>query len=190
MHRMAWINSPVHWTPCKRSGAQFLSGYVYGFLAEGRLRTGAFAEGLAAVEAGLALARRRWTAATHPSSGVSKGELLLALSAAPPTATRQPDRRDDHCHQGFGSARSRALPVACPGVVARHPGEVTRAASGDEPRPGMAGGRADRRGPRHAGGDCDWFNASLASADLVEAKALLGELAHRPRAGARRKAGK
>ena len=171
--------------------AQFFSGYVHGFLAEGRLRTAAFAEGLAAVEAGLALAETTLDRSYASELWRLKGELLLALSATP---RHRPQRGSPTGEMTIATRNSgwpeaeRCLLRALEMSRATQAKSLELRAATSLARAWQAHGRIDEA--RAALAEiCNWFNASLASADLVEARVLLGELAPSLPRRARRKAG-
>ena len=148
------------------TGARFFSAFAYAFLAEGRLRADAFADGLAAAEAGLAVAQATLDRAYEPELWRLKGELLLAVKAQGPGSDQRPGtlRTAERCFQ-------RALTLA----RASQAKSLELRAATSLARAWQARGRtAEAR--KLLGGICKWFGGRAGTADLVEARALLGEL--------------
>ncbi len=161
------------------TGTQCISAYLYASLAEGCLHAGATAEGLAAVQAGLALTATTLQCGYEPELWRLKGELLLASSAA---ARRRP-QRGKRTGKPTGDAADSDWPEAERCLLRAL--EMSRAAEARSlelraatslARAWQACGRIDDARVVLAK-ICDWFDAGLGTADLVEARALLSELA-------------
>ncbi len=166
------------------TGARFFSAFAYAFLAEGHLRAGAFADGLAAVNAGLAVAQSTVDRAYEPELWRLKGELLEkqskvesskpALSKVEGPKARRAKvehNRPDTARQAVACFQ-RALQLA----RASQAKSLELRAATSLARAWQARGRvADAR--KLLGGVCKWFGARAGTADLVKARALLGELA-------------
>ena len=156
------------------TGTRFFSAYAYAFLAEGRLRAGALADGLAAVDAGLAVARATLDRAYEPELWRLKGELLLRVASRQSRTERSRSggrRLSTHNRDDGERCFQRALALA---RAAKAKSLELRAAT-SMARAWQARGRtADAR--KLLGGVCKWFGARSPSADLTEARALLGEL--------------
>jgi DNA-binding winged helix-turn-helix (wHTH) protein/predicted ATPase len=151
------------------TGMRFFSGLAYAFLAEGYLRAGALPEGVAAADAGLMVAQATLNRPYEPELWRLKGELVRSKLQGPtPTAhagRKRPARAEaEACFQ-------RALELA----------RATQAKS-LELRAATSLARAWHERGRTAeahtllAGICKWFGARATSADLLEARALLGEL--------------
>ena len=144
------------------TGARFLSAFAYAFLAEGHLRTGAVADGLTAADAGLAVARGTLDRAYEPELWRLKGELLLRVDRRRSTLNwPEADRCFQRALQLARGARAKSLELRAATSLARAWQKRGRV--------------ADAR--RLLGGICRWFGGKASSADLTEARALLGELA-------------
>jgi len=149
--------------------------YYYAFLAEGHLRAGSPAAGLAAVEAGLAVAEARLTCGYDPELWRLHGELLLAPAGAPHGPGRERV-------ESAAPARSNAWPAAERSL--RRARDLARAAQAKslELRAATSLARAwagrDRRDEAAAclGEICAWFAGRPETPDLAEARALLGTL--------------
>jgi predicted ATPase len=145
------------------TGTRFLSAFAYAFLAEGRLRAGASADGLAAADAGLAVARATLDRAYESELWRLKGELLLRVNRRPPSRSREEAERClRHALDLARTAQAKSLELRAATSMARA---------------WQARGRAaDAR--TVLGGVCKWFGARPAFVDLVDARALLAELKH------------
>jgi adenylate cyclase len=166
------------------TGTRFFAAFAYGFLAEGRLRAGAPADGLATVNAGLTVAETTLNRPYEPELWRLKGELLLEQSkveSSKPALSQvegSKGRRDKGDHKrpdAAGQAEAcfqRALELA---RKSKAKSLELRAAT-SLARAWQARGRAaDAR--RLLGGICKWFGARANTGDLVEARALLSALA-------------
>ena len=159
----------------RATGTQLLLAYVYAFLAEGRLRDGAPAQGMTAVSAGLSLTKTSLDHGYEPELWRLKGELLLALSTAAPGRPQRGRRR--------GTPIVRAADFNWP--EAEHcllrALELSRSAQAKSLELRAATSLAGAWRARRRAGEarallapiCDWFDAGLDSPDLVEARRLL-----------------
>jgi adenylate cyclase len=157
------------------TGMRFFSGFAYAFLAEVRLQTGALADGIAAADAGLAVAHSTLDRAYECELWRLKGELLQEQSkvhSSKVKARRTEVRRDSPDIAGEALAcLQRALKLA---RAAEAKSLELRAAT-SLARAWRARGRiADAR--KVLGGICKWFARQKGNADLLEARALLAEL--------------
>jgi len=161
------------------TGTRYCSAFAYAFLAEARLQMGALADGLVAVDAGLAVAHTTLDRAYEPELWRLKGELLLRVDGGESQHDRsQIKTRRGKVGHGISDASTQAV------VCFRRALELSRAAKAKSlelraatslARLWQAGGRrADAR--KLLGGVCKWFGARTVSADLIEARALLGRL--------------
>lgn len=165
-------------------GTRFFSAFTYAFLAEGQLRAGALADGLAAADAGLAVAHATLDRAYEPELWRLKGELLVAQSKGEgpkPVLSKAEGLQGGRSKGGHqrpdiaGQAETcfqRALGLA---RAAQAKSLELRAAT-SLARAWQARGRATEA-RRLLGGVCKLFGARSRSADLVEARTLLSELA-------------
>lgn len=161
------------------TGTRFFLAFGYAFLAEGHLRAGAPAEGLAAADAGLALTAKTLDCGYAPELWRLKGELLLASSAA---ARRRP-QRCKRTGKPVAAAADADWPDAERCLLRAL--EMSRAAEAKslELRAATSLARAWQARGRICEARavlreiCDWFAAGLDIPDLVEARALFGELA-------------
>jgi len=158
------------------TGTRLVSAYAYAFLAEGRLRAGMLAEGLAAADAGLAVTQATLDRAYGPELWRLKGELLLEQSKV--ESSKSKARREKTGHTRPDTVRQaeacfkRALELA---RAAQAKSLELRAAT-SLARAWQARGRATEA-RRLLGGICKWFGSRALSADLTDARALLSELA-------------
>ena len=161
-------------TALETTGARLFSTHILAFLAEAQLRNGAVAEGLAAVDEGLAVAKESLDRSHWPELWRLRGELLLA--AAPPQLRRR-----------------RARPASPPATEA-HWGEAERClqralelareweAKSLELRAATSLARAwhaRKRTPEARallGSVCEWFGVGADTADLADARTLLTQL--------------
>jgi DNA-binding winged helix-turn-helix (wHTH) protein/predicted ATPase len=155
------------------TGTRFFSAFGYAFLAEGRLRAGAPADGLAAADAGLAVAHATLDRAYEPELWRLKGELFLAQSKVqgPKSNVKAGDTRADTVVQGEACFQ-RALVLA--GASQAKSLELRAATSLARAWQGRGCGTDARK---LLGGICKWFGTRAGTADLVEARAQLAELA-------------
>ena len=163
-------------TAMEATGARFFTAFAYAFLAEGRLRSDAFADGLTAANAGLAVAQTTLDA-YEPELWRLKGELLLA-SFVGERRRAQRGRREGKPAAGESDGQEaesclrRALESAC-GAQAK---SLELRAATSLARFWLSRGRAPEA--RALLGDVyKWFGARAVSADLAEARILLAETA-------------
>lgn len=131
---------------------------THAFLAEARLGSGAYAEGLEAVRTGFEVAERSFGCGYEPELWRLRGELLLA------SAPHDPEPADAAFLRAIELARAtqaRALELKAALGLARAWRDRGRVA---EARGVLAGA-------------CEWFGDRRTSRDLVAARALLGQLA-------------
>jgi adenylate cyclase len=150
----------------------------YAFLAEGRLRAGVPSEGLAAANAGLATAQRTLGFGYEPELWRLKGELLLASSAA---VHRRPfpgkrGGKSGAALDSHGQEAERCLMHALELARTAQAKSLELRAATSLARAWQARGRA-AEARTLLGGVCKWFGRRPGSADLVEARAMLTELA-------------
>jgi tetratricopeptide (TPR) repeat protein len=159
----------------RATDTRFFLAYMYAFLAEGRLRAGAPTEGLAAADAGLAVTATTLDRGYEPELWRLKGELLLASSSRfRPQRGRRTAKPVAAADSDWPEAERCLLRAL----------ELSRAAEAKslELRTATSLARAWRTRGRTAEARAvltevsDWFAASLDTPDLVEARALLGEL--------------
>lgn len=158
------------------TGARYFAAFGYAFLAEGCLQAGAFTDGLAAVDAGLAVAHATLDRAYEPELWRLKGELLLKkagsreprVERSQATARRLSTRHWREAECCFERALKVARGSKAKSLELRAATSLARAWQG-------RGRRAHAR--RLLGGICKWFSARSSSRDVVEARALLNELA-------------
>jgi len=150
-------------------GLKLGSVFFLAFLAEGHLGAGALADGLAAVDTGLELARTTLDRTYEPELWRLKGELLLR-------AEREGQRKEaERC---FRRALSLARASAAKSLELRAAISLARASQ-------ARGRTADARGL--LGGICKWFGARAGGPDIREARSLLGGVeADRPARGVKR----
>jgi DNA-binding winged helix-turn-helix (wHTH) protein len=156
----------------RATGARLFSTHMLAFLAEIRLRTGAFDQGLAAVDEALALAESTLDRSYWPELWRLKGELLLAAAARPDAAVskRRPVPSNSR-HTDAERCLSRALELAHEyAAKALELRAATSLARAWHARQRSAQARALLKGI------CDWFGADADSPDLAEARMLLAEL--------------
>jgi len=157
------------------TGTRFFSNYVYAFLAEACLRAGAIADGLAAANAGLAVTETTLDCGGAPELWRLKGELLLRVDSRESRVdrSRTADRRlSTRNWEEAERCLQRALELS---RTAKAKSLELRAAT-SLARVWQALGRAaDAR--KLLGGVCKWFGTRAGTADLVEARALLDQLA-------------
>ena len=151
-------------------GTRVFLDFAYAFLADGYLRSCAFADGLRAVETGLVLAATSLNRPFAPELWHLKGKLLAGqsgLEESPKSRRRggEPAARAEACFQRAlhlaGAAKARSLELRAATSLARLWQRRGRAAE--------AGRLLSRV--------CDSFGAGSESADLVEARALMRDLA-------------
>jgi DNA-binding winged helix-turn-helix (wHTH) protein len=165
----------------QETGARFFLDFAYAFLAEGYLRAGAFADGLKAVDAGLAVTEADVARACAPELWRLKGELLLKQ-----VESRQSKGERSRPDAGPRTVNSRRSTLNFKDAEAcfLRAIELARAseAKGLELRAATSLARLWRTPGRSVearkllGGVCRWFGAHATSPDLVEARALLGQL--------------
>src|SRR5262249_29250495 len=176
----------------RSTGTQFFLAYIHALLAEGHLQSGAFAEGLAAANAGLVLAETTLDRSYAPELWRLKGELLLNAECGMRIAESKSVSQNRSTASIGGGRRSKGNPQS----PIRNPQsneaercllralELSRAAQAKslELRAatslarhwGADGRAAEARGV--LGSVCKWFGTRAPTADLVEARALLSEL--------------
>ena len=172
-------------TALQATGARFFCGCAYTFLAEGRLAAGAVAEGLAAADAGLAMARTTLDRMLEPELWRLRGELLLRMDGQPGSvgseaAGRRPQRtrRVGGRHERVGANVEEAERCF------RHALELARSSQTKSlelravtslAHAWAAHGRqSDAR--RLLTGICRWFGTRTGTRDLVDARTLLQRL--------------
>lgn len=145
------------------TGTRLFSTYVLAFLSEAHLRAGDIAAGLAAADEGLRVAETTLDRSYWPELWRLKGELLLAGSAA----------TSDAAEKCLLRALDLARDCEAKALELRAATSLARA--------WHARGRvADAR--RVLGNICEWFGADAKSPDLLDARAVLEQLAAaRPR---------
>jgi DNA-binding winged helix-turn-helix (wHTH) protein len=158
------------------TGTRYFLAYVYAFLAEGHLRAGTPAKGLAAAEVGLTLSETTLDCGFAPELWRLKGELLLAA------AERRHAPRSRRAGKPVAATADSDWPAAEQCLMRAL--EMSRAAEAKAlalraatslARAWQTRGRS--REARAVLKDiCAWFGADRASADLVDARAVLGEL--------------
>jgi DNA-binding winged helix-turn-helix (wHTH) protein len=162
--------------PClEAAGGRFFLDFAYAFLAEGRLRAGALADGLDAVNAGLAMTETDVSHAYAPELWRLKGELIreqLNIEASKlrgrgrngrentPAATAQAEACFLRAIELARASEARSLELRAATSLAR----LWR----------TCGRTAEVR--TLLGDVCRWFGAQTTSADLIEAKQLLRDL--------------
>lgn len=170
----------------RATGATHFSTYAHAFLTEGRMRAGLIVDAMEAADAGLALARDTLDHGYEPELWRLKGELLLGVAGRPSgVESRRPGDALPH------GARDVA---ADHGSLARSPVEAERCfrralrlarssgAKSLELRAATSLARAWHARGRTAearrllGGICGWFGPRIGTADLTEARRLLGQL--------------
>ncbi|HYC15141.1 MAG TPA: AAA family ATPase, partial [Stellaceae bacterium] len=158
-------------------GMRLISPIGCAFLAEGRTRTGALADGLAAVDAGLAMTQTSLDRCYEPELWRLKGEIFLAAGKA---ETRRSPRGKRAAAPGASAGSSweeaegcllRALELA---RLAEARSLELRAAT-SLARAWQERGRS-AEAARLLGGVCDWFGSHAHGADVVEARTLLAEI--------------
>jgi adenylate cyclase len=151
---------------------RFFTAYVHAFLAEGCLLAGTFSAGLAFADAGIALTEATLDRGYAPELWRLKGELLLASTPVERGSRRRSarDRADANWPDAERCLR-RALELA----RASEARSLELRAATSLARAGQAHGSA---AAAHAplAEICDWFANRLVTPDLLEARALLGEL--------------
>jgi len=183
-----WASVQTRWVPegiaqidaallaMQATNTRFFSAFAYAFLAGGYLSSGAIEDGLAAVNAGLAVALNSLDRAYLPELWRLKGELLLQSLARRKRSParrlagrgKRPETRAEDCFQ-------RALRVA----RASHAKSLELRAAISLARAWHARGRtAPAR--RVLSSVCAWFGARASSPDLAEARTLLKELRTAP----------
>jgi DNA-binding winged helix-turn-helix (wHTH) protein/tetratricopeptide (TPR) repeat protein len=163
----------------RATGTRFFTAYVHAFLAEGCLRLGTVTSGLAVSDAGIMVTETTLDRGYAPELWRLKGELLLASAPAPPRP-RGGRSRTDAADANWPEAEvclTRALELS---RAAEARSLELRAATSLACAWGARGRLDESRAV--LGAICDWFGNGPAIPDLVEARALLGELATaRPR---------
>lgn len=157
------------------TGTRLFSNYVYAFLAEGHLRAGALAEGLAAADAGLAVTETTLDCGGGSELWRLKGELLLAqLNAQGPRA--QPgSAKAGHAKANAARPAEACFQRAVAVARAAHAKSLELRAATSLARAWQSRGRiAEAR--KLLGSVCKWFGARAHSTDLAEARGLLAEL--------------
>jgi hypothetical protein len=161
----------------RATGTRFLTGYVHAFLAEGHLRAGTVDGGLEAADAGIAVTETTLDRGYAPELWRLRGELLLRVDTLNSRLSTQNFKEAERCLvralEMSRAAEARSLELRAAISLARA---------------WQARGRIDEA-RAVLRGICDWFGTSLATPDLVEARALLGEIApqHASRRGTRPK---
>ena len=161
------------------TGMQLILPYLYAFLAEAHLRAQAPAAGLAAADAGLALAATTLDRGYEPELWRLKGELLLASSVAEHPRPQRGKRAGKPAVVPEASAWPEAERCLLRAL------ELSRTAQAKSLELRAATSLARAWQARGRIGEaravlreiCDWFDAGLSSADLLEARGLLGKLA-------------
>jgi DNA-binding winged helix-turn-helix (wHTH) protein len=165
------------------TGTRFFAPFAYAFLAEGHLRAGALAEGLAAVDAGLAVAESGLLRAYTPELWRLKGELLgeqLKVEGSKPARSAGEGSRARSRRSGQNQPATACEAEAC-FQRALELAHASRAKS-LELRAATSLARAwharGRTAParRALSGICAWFGVRVTSPDLVEARTLLNEI--------------
>ncbi len=161
-------------------GARFFTTFLLAALAEGRLRAGAVADGLAAAEEGLGLTQTTLDRSFEPEIWRLKGELLLEQSKTERSKSKARGTKRRGTAEQAETCFQRALAVAR-ATLAK---SLELRAATSLARAWRVGGRA---ADAHALLDdvCARFGARTDSIDLVEARALLKDL--RPNRPARSK---
>ena len=160
------------------TGAGLFSTHILAFLAEGRLRAGELSAGLKTIELALRAAEETTDRSLWPELWRLKGELLLANSARSIGRAETTDSR----RKAGEECLERAIAMARGGEMRSL--EI-RAATSLARQWGQRGHRAEAaallRDP------CEWFGEDPDNPDLVEARALLVQLAQSaPRGSAQR----
>lgn len=158
------------------TGARYFLAFGYAFLAEGHLRGGAHADGLAAADAGLTLAESSLDRAYVPELWRLKGELLLEQSrregddseARRARAGQSKIDTEAQAEECFRRGLELAQTMQAKSLELRTATSLARVW-------GERGRREDAR--QLLGGVCGWFSAKTRSVDLDDARALLGRLA-------------
>jgi DNA-binding winged helix-turn-helix (wHTH) protein len=161
--------------PLKAAGGRFFLDFAYAFLAEGHLRAGALADGMQAVDAGLALAAANISCAYAPELWRLKGDLIHEQGKV-----RRSKLKGARHKGGKGTPASAARAEAC----FLRAIELARAAEAKTLELRAATSLADlwRTRGRAAearkllGGVCRRFGAHATSADLLEARTRLGQI--------------
>ena len=160
-------------TALQAMGARFFSAFAYAFLADGHLKIGALKEGLAAADAGLAVAQTGLDRAYTPELWRLKGELLLAarVQRSEPRGRSGKSRLQNSTSSEAEACFQRALDCA----RAAHARSLELRAATSLARAWHARGRS---APAHRvlSGVCAWFGPRATSPDLVDARQLLNEL--------------
>jgi DNA-binding winged helix-turn-helix (wHTH) protein/tetratricopeptide (TPR) repeat protein len=177
------------------AGGRFFLDFAYAFLAEGHLRADKFAEGLAAVDAGLGMAAANISRGYAPELWRLKGELLqrqLKVESSKPALSAVEGLKARNSKNGGKKPDNAAQAEACFQRALR----LARASEAKslELRAATSLARLWRTRGRAAearkllGGVCRRFGARPAGPDLIEARALLGQLeAENPKFEARSK---
>jgi len=161
-------------TAMQATGTRLFSNYVYAFLAEGCLRAGTLADGLAAANAGVAISEATLDCGGAPELWRLKGELLAAQAKVKGSkskargAAQQMAATADQAEACFQRALDLARANQAKSLELRAATSLARAWL-------TRGCTADAR--KLLGGICKWFGARADGVDLREARALLAELA-------------
>ena len=160
----------------RATDTRFFTAYIHAFLAEGCLRAGTLANGLTVADAGLVVTETTLDRGYAPELWRLKGELLLA--SAP---QRRRSRRDQRVRPAAGAADAdwpeaeRCLVRALEMSRAAEAKSLELRAATSLARASAARGRT-REARATLAEVCEWFDATLVTADLGEARTLLDEL--------------
>jgi uncharacterized protein YbdZ (MbtH family) len=158
------------------TGARFSSAFAYAFLAEGCLRAGVVADGLTAADAGLAVAHATLDRAYEPELWRLKGELLVAQSKVEGSKLKARSAKVGQRRPGTAGRAEACFQRALELARAAQAKSLELRAATSLARAWRAGGRTTEA-RKLLGGVCKWFGVRAGTADLVEARALLAELA-------------
>jgi len=161
------------------AGMRLFSTFAYAFLAEGRARAGALDDGLSAADTGLAMARTNLDRAYEPELLRLKGEMLLACSQSERRRSQRGRGRVSPSGMRANSSwreAERCLLQALERARECQAKSLELRAATSLARAWRARGRS-AEAARLLGGICEWFGTRTASADMVEARTLLVEIA-------------
>jgi DNA-binding winged helix-turn-helix (wHTH) protein/predicted ATPase len=157
------------------TGTRYFSAFTYAFLAEGHLRAGALADGLAAVDAGLAVAETSLDRAYTPELWRLKGELIQEQLKVESGKWKARSSKGEEKEPATTAQAEACFRRALTAARASQAKSLELRAAASLARAWQARGRtADAR--KVLGGICKWFGARVTRPDLVEARTLLGEL--------------